>query len=300
MKEKNKTILIAVSFIMAFVLFIWGVNFLKGKSLLRNQLTFYAIYDNSRGLLPGDIVTVNGMAIGNVNTLEFHPSQDGSIIVRFTVNKDIVIPEDTEVKLASHLTGSVNLDLKLGSSNIPAQSGDTLKSSFDAGTMGMITEQLLPLKDKLETLMVSLNTLSNNINDLLSPELKKDINNGIDDLASTMNNVKHITADIKEFVDPDDGKLNTLVNNLEDITTNFSAVSDSLSKIDYAHLVNSLENCVADFNTLIDGINKGEGSAGLLVKDDQLYENINAAVSTLQQLLDEIKKNPKKLKISVF
>lgn len=300
MKEKNKTILIALSFIAALILFVWGVNFLKGKSLLRNQLTFYAIYDNSKGLLPGDIVTVNGMAIGNVNTLEFHPSQDGSIIVRFTVNKDIVIPEDTEVKLASHLTGSVNLDLKLGDSHIPAQSGDTLKSSFDAGTMGMITEQIMPLKDKLETLMVSLNTLSNNINELLSPELKNDINRSADNLASSMENMKHITADFKELVDPEDGKINILVNNLEDITENISAVSDSLSKIDYAHLVNSMENCIAEFNTLIDGINRGEGSAGLLVKDNQLYENINAAVSTLQQLLDEIKKNPKKLKISVF
>ncbi len=300
MKDKTKSILIAVSFIVAMVLFVWGFNFLKGKSLLKNQFNFYAIYDNSKGLLPGDLVTINGMQVGTVSSLEFHPRQDGSIIVDFTINKELDIPANSVVKLASSLMGSVSLNLILGDSQELAQNGDTLMSELDNGTMEMISETIIPLKNNLETLLNSLNTLTLNLNDLLSQELKTNINNGVSSFASSMNNIEIISSDLQQLVDSKDGKLTMVVNNLETITDNFGVVSDSLKKIDYNSLVLSLENCLTEFNTLIQGINNGEGSAGLLVKNDTLYNNVNEAVATLQSLLEEIKANPKKIKLSVF
>jgi phospholipid/cholesterol/gamma-HCH transport system substrate-binding protein len=51
---------------------------------------------------------------------------------------------------------------------------------------------------------------------------------------------------------------------------------------------------------MMDGVNKGEGSIGLLMKDDSLYYNVNETVATLQFILNEIKANPKKIKLSVF
>ena len=300
MKDRTKSILIGVSFIVAMVLFVWGFNFLKGKSLLNNQYKFYAVYENSKGLLPGDLVTINGMQVGTVSSLEFHPRQDGSIVVEFTTNNDLNIPINSVVKLSSSLMGAVNLNLTLGNSPILAQSGDTLLSSLDNGAMQMITETIVPLKDNLETLLTNLNDLTTNLNDLLNQELKTNINNGVSSFASSMNNIETISSDLQQLVDSKDGKLTMVVNNLETITDNFGVVSDSLKRIDYNHLVLSLENCLTEFNTLMTGINNGEGSAGLLVKDDSLYYNVNEAVSTLQYILEEIKENPKKIKLSVF
>lgn len=300
MKEKTKSILVALSFIAALFLFVWGFNFLKGKSILRNQYNFYVVYENSKGLLPGDLVTINGMQVGTVTSLKFHPSQDGSIVVAFTMNKDLNVPKNTVVNLASSLTGSVSLDIKLGDSKQLAENNDTLTSSYDNGTMGMITETLLPLKNSLQTLLTSLNDLTSNLNDLLNQNLKNNINKGVNNFASSMENINVISNDLQYLTDKEDGKLTLLVNNLESITSDFSVVSDSLKGIDYAHLVNSMENTIAEFNTLLEGVNNGEGSAGRLVKEDSLYNNINAAITTLHSLLEEIKANPKKIKLSVF
>ena len=77
-------------------------------------------------------------------------------------------------------------------------------------------------------------------------------------------------------------------------------MSDSLKKIDYNHLVTTLETCITEFNILIEDVNHGEGSVGKLVTDDSLYDNINETVASLQSLIDEIKANPKKIKLSVF
>lgn len=300
MKEKTKSTLIALSFIAAMILFVWGFNFLKGKSVLKKQLTFYSVYDNSQGLLTGDIVTINGMTVGNVTELEFNPKQDGSIIVTFVINNDLNIPNNSIAELSSSLMGSVSINLKLGNSKVYAQSGDTLASAYNSGTMGMIAEQVLPLKEKIETLVISLNDLTNNLNNIISPELKNDINRGVNDFASSMNNINAISSDIKDLVDSNNDKFTVAINNLETISKNFATVSDSLKMIDYIQIVNSLDKCVSEINTLIESINNGEGSAGLLVKNDSLYNNINNTIVTLQSILEEIKENPKKLKISVF
>ena len=300
MKDKTKSILIALSFLAAMGLFIWGFNFLKGKSILNNQLEFHIVCENSKGLLPGDLVTLNGMQVGTVTSLKFNPNQDGTIIIDFVIDDDLNIPDNSLVNLASSLTGSVSLDIILGDSKNYAVSGDILRSGYDNGTMGMIMETFTPLKNKLESLLASLNDLAYNLNDLLNSELKDNINKGASSFASTMDNISVISADLQLLVDKENGKLTKVVNNLETITENVGTVSDSLKKIDYNHLVVSLENCIAEFNTLIEGVNKGEGTAGLLVKDDSLYYNVNEAVSTLQTILEEIKENPKKIKLSVF
>lgn len=300
MKDKNKTILIALSFIIAMILFVWGFNFLKGKSLLRNQLVFYSVYDNSQGLLAGDIVTINGMSVGTVNSLSFHPSRNGSIVVAFTIDNDLNIPDNTIAKLSPSLMGSTSINLILGDSHNSAKTGDTLMAGYDKGMLSLITEQILPLKSELENLLVSLNILAVNVNGILNESLKDDINAGVSDFAASMQNIKVLSSDIQKLVDSDDGKLTMVVDDLENITGNFSAVSDSLSMINYTGLVNSLEDCITEFNTMIDGINSGKGTAGQLVNNDSLYNNINNAVYTLQTILNEIKENPKKIKLSVF
>ena len=175
MKDKTKSILIAISFIVAMVLFIWGFNFLKGKSLLNNQYKFYAVYDNSKGLLPGNLVTINGMQVGTVSALDFHPKKDGTIIVEFLTSKELDIPANSVVNLTSSLTGSVSLDIIIGDSEELAASGDTLTSAYDNGTMGMIAETIIPLKNKLETLLVSVNELTTNLNDMLSTQTNSSI-----------------------------------------------------------------------------------------------------------------------------
>lgn len=300
MKDKTKSILIAISFIVAMFLFVWGFNFLKGKSILRNQLEFYAVYENSKGLLPGDLVTLNGMQVGTVGDLRFHPSQDGSIVVHFMMSNDIDVPENSVANLASSLTGSVSIELKLGDSNKLAQSGDTLSSGYDNGTMGVIVETVSPIISELQTLLISLNDLTANLNDILNPELKTNIDKSASSLASSMENIEVITNDIQHLVDNKDGKLTMAANNLETLTNNFVTVSDSLKNIDYNHLVTSLETCAAELTNLVEGINAGQGSVGKLVTDDSLYYNVNDAVVTLQQLIDDIKANPKKIKLSVF
>ena len=57
------------------------------------------------------------------------------------------------------------------------------------------------------------------------------------------------------------------------------------------------------FDQLLTRLNDGQGTAGQLLKDKQLYENMNGVVADLRALVDAIKKDPKKylnVKVSIF
>ena len=50
-------------------------------------------------------------------------------------------------------------------------------------------------------------------------------------------------------------------------------------------------------------INQGDGTAGQLLHDKQLYENMNGVVTEVRGLLKEIKEDPKKylnVRVSIF
>jgi phospholipid/cholesterol/gamma-HCH transport system substrate-binding protein len=54
---------------------------------------------------------------------------------------------------------------------------------------------------------------------------------------------------------------------------------------------------------LVNRLNDGEGTAGQLLKDKQLYENMNNVTTAMSALIAEITKNPKKylnVKVSIF
>ena len=54
---------------------------------------------------------------------------------------------------------------------------------------------------------------------------------------------------------------------------------------------------------VVSDLQSGEGTAGRLLQDKQLYENMSAAVGELRALLGDIRKDPKKylnVRVSIF
>jgi len=66
-------------------------------------------------------------------------------------------------------------------------------------------------------------------------------------------------------------------------------------------LVTDLQNVVDKMDKIVAGVDNGEGSIGKLLKDDKLYQNLEGASRQLEQLLQDVKLNPKRyVHISVF
>ncbi|MBT4881092.1 MAG: hypothetical protein HON40_00920 [Flavobacteriales bacterium] len=72
---------------------------------------------------------------------------------------------------------------------------------------------------------------------------------------------------------------------IKNILTNFSTLSDSLAKADIATALKNVSDITAK-------INNGEGSIGLLLKDDKIYANFEKSTRELAELLEDIKRHP--------
>jgi len=301
MENKRKSIIVGLSFIAAIVLFVWGYNFLKGKSVLKEYPYYFAVYQDVNELAPANKVLINGMLVGQVEELFFNPKNDGTIIVKFTASKDARIPKNSVACISHDLLGSNSIKLVLGDSKLDAQLGDTLASGSEESLTDMLGTKLMPLKDKIETLVMSIDTLVVSINTVFDDKMQADVKNSVSDLSASLDNLKGITADIQNVIDSEKGKIPGIVDNIDNITENFSAVSDSLAQIKYNQLVASLQATVDNLNVITENLKNGEGSAGLLLSNDSLYYNVNKTVDNLGVLIKKIEENPKKyIRIKLF
>src|SRR5690606_29192527 len=131
----------------------------------------------------------------------------------------------------------------------------------------------------------------------------------------SLKNLEKITSDVDGLMGSERNRLSNIMSNLESITNNFKNndqkinsilanldnLSDDLSKTEIKATVDNANQAMKDFAEITTKINKGEGSLGLLIKDDNLYNNLNNATQNLDQLVEDLKNNPAKyLKISIF
>ena len=68
---------IAIVGILTLFILVWGINFLKGNNILVQSQAYYSIYDNIDGLESSSPVRINGLTVGNVSNIYFHPNNTG-------------------------------------------------------------------------------------------------------------------------------------------------------------------------------------------------------------------------------
>ena len=68
-------------------------------------------------------------------------------------------------------------------------------------------------------------------------------------------------------------------------------ITDSLQKADLAGTVNNAKLMITESQNLLHAINNGEGSLGLLIHDNTLYNNLNVLTNRLDSLVKSVDEN---------
>ena len=316
-KILTKEVKIALVFIIALFLFFWGFNFLKGKNLFTSDRTFYAIYKQVNGLVEANPVVISGYKVGLVKKITFLPDGSGKLLVKFVVNNSqIKIPYNSTAKLySSDILGSRAIELVLGDSKVEALNGDTLKTQIQATLGEEVSLQMMPIKQKFENVMLSLDSVLLVIKGVFNETTRKNLSLSFESIRFTIKNLEHTTYNIDTLVTTQKYRLANIIANVESITlnirkhndkitniiSNFSDISDSIAKANIAKTITDADKALLEFYKTIDKINRGEGSLGKLVNNDSLYNNINSASNQLNLLIEDLRLNPKRyVSFSVF
>jgi ABC-type transporter Mla subunit MlaD len=111
----------------------------------KNQgIVFKAEFDAVGGLAIGGPVKINGAVVGVVRDIALNPEKNFNVVVSFSVQKDIDVPEDSEVSIVNEtLLGQPVLILVPGVQDKPMVSGGVFYRTTSPLNMNELIERML-------------------------------------------------------------------------------------------------------------------------------------------------------------
>ncbi|MFR1241688.1 MAG: MlaD family protein [Butyricimonas faecihominis] len=300
---------LALTALAAVFILIWGINFLKGSSLFESKSTFYGVYDSVEGLKVSSGVIYRGYQVGQVISIQFTGERFDRVLVKFSVDKGLELPSNTLAMIQSaDLMGSKVVALVPGDSHVTAVSGDTLRSQVERGLMEQVSQQMLPLKQKAERLLGSLDSVMLIVQGLFNEETKKNLSNSFGSIDRTLHNLEGASGNLDTLIQGESARISSILQDVNSITGNLrnnneeisnilgnvSAISDSLRQASLHQTLMSLNYILATTDSIMNKINRGDGTIGALLNDNDLYYNLNQVSENLNRLLVEFRYNPKR------
>ena len=290
-----KTGIVAVSVI---ALFIWGYNFMKGQNLFDGpSITYLTEYDNVQGLSTTSAVKINGVAVGKVVDIKFNkkPEKRGNLIVEFSVETDFEFSKKSIAKIYSaSLMGGKSLAVIPSYEGEIAKSGDFLQGEIESDIFSSVTEKLNPLQAKVENVIVSADSLLVGLNDIIDTKSRNNLKLSITNLNETIANFKNVSESVDKLIIENEKKLGSTLANAEVMTRNLGKLSDTLVNANLGVTVKSLETTINNLNKILVSVEAGNGTLGKLLNDEAMYNNLTNSSKELEELLREMKLNPKR------
>ncbi len=293
----------------AIALSYWGLNYLKGQDIFTSQKAVYAVYPRVDGLLPSNVVQVNGYKIGFVRTISLMPDHSGRLVISMHIKSGLKIPRNSRAEIFStDFLGTKAVQLLFGDSEEDIQDGDTLISGIQTSLTDAVGAQVAPIKEKAENLLASLDSVAAVFREVFNQETKLNLKKSFESISAALNSIDNIATTVDTMLGKKNGRIKLLLENLESITSNikdhnqqigevidnFSGISDTLRKANLSQTILNLRNTLDKTASIFDKVNKGDGTLGMLVNDDSLYVNLNNTAHSLDALLKDLNANPKK------
>ena len=313
----SKEIRIGFVFAVGAIILVWGINFFKDRHLFSSSRIVFAVYRQIDGLTAANPVIIHGMKVGQVDDVYFTNDTSQRIIVRMIIdNKQVAIPKNSIARIiTSDIMGARKIELIMGNDyDHLLQQHDTLKSEVQTSLMDVVANQITPIKEKAENLIVSLDSVLNVVKTIFNKKTQDNLTDALASMNGTLHSLEHTMKQVDTWV-AGDGKLNKIFANIESITTNiknnnesiskvvknFANISDSLAKANFAATITNANSMLANANTIISNINNGKGSEGMLLNNDSLYNGLSSSAHDLDLLMKDMKENPQRyVHFSIF
>lgn len=314
--------LTALAGLLALIFMLWRFGELQRSMHASYQFTIYV--PEAGGVSDSSPVTLNGVSIGAVESLDFDPARGVKVVV--SVRKDVSIPTNFTVFFDRSFVGQTGLRLGVprGADGRPSPSSDKVvaNAEFDreagdifSSLQDMVKEPLAKLgqaADSIDTLSKTYASMGDKISDLVEPRTIAQVEAGAaPNIRSTLERVDRAIANADAWLGDDTmrGDVRETVARAKAFLDEARQTADAIRKAaesadariadlstqgkqtlaDASRTLEKTGDAAAEIGAVAASINKGEGTAGQLVKNPDLYRSLNETVERLDQTLLELK-----------
>lgn len=291
MKASKKEIIIGFCAVVALLVLFFGIDYLKGVNIFKPTNYYYATYTNVAGLQVSAPVTVNGFKVGLVRNIAYEYDNPGHVKVEISLDKELRIPEGTKAVIEQDLLGTATVVLHMANSTNFHPVGHELEGETASGMMDNVSQQLLPnvnaIFPKIDSLLTSLNTL------VKDPAITRSVGR-LDAITLSLEQTMKQLNSTASQLPPVMNNVNGITGNLNAMTADLTQVSAQLKDMPIDSTMNNILVLSQNLRTLSEDLNNPDSSIGALTHDRELYNNLNNCAASLDSLLIDVKKNPKR------
>jgi phospholipid/cholesterol/gamma-HCH transport system substrate-binding protein len=271
---------LGIFFALALIAGIVLVELAGGFNFFKQGVRIRARFNTVQELQKGDPVKMAGVEIGRVETIKL---VENRVEVTVKVSKDAEIKTDSKATVKfTGLMGQNFVSISFGSRTAPKISDRAELETTEQADLSSIMTKLDNVATGVEGLAKNLG--GDNLNNLLGPfvDFMKQNNPRLTTILLNMQTVSSQIAEGKGTM----GKL------ISDETLYSSAIS---AVTNLNHTAQDIQTLVADAKTavnqtkgMIDNVNAGKGTLGMLTKDEALYRETTTAMGNLREILQKI------------
>ena len=304
----KKNVLIGLTVVVSICILYWGIEYLKGINLLKPANFYYAKFEKVNGLTVASPVTVNGFKVGQVREITYDYDTN-QISVELSFEKGLKIPDGSTITFSNELLGAAALQLNLGASKTYMEVGSVIPTQIQGGLMDKVGNDMMPA---LVSILPKVDSIVGSVNQILAnPAIAASVTRCdaiTRELAASSAQLTELMASLNKaipgMVHNANGVLanaNALTGDLRTTTGNLNTITGNLKELPLDTTLNRINATLANVQRLTAKLNNENSSLGMLLNDKKLYQNATSTVASLDSLLQEEKKHPKKsVTIKVF
>ncbi len=286
--KMSKEIKIALVAVVGILVMYFGINFLKGVSLLVSDSYYYITFKDIQGLGASSPIYADGYKVGTVDAIEFDYGQTEPIKVKANIDKQLRIPAGSKAEIEKDLMGNLKVHLLLA--NNPRERiepGGTIPGIVEDGVMNKVAdmvpviEQMVP---KLDSILNSLNTL------LADPAIAASLHN----IQTITGNLTVSTRELNTLMVGLNKQVPGMINRANGVLDNTGKLTSNLAALDVQGTLDRVNRTLANAEEFTQKLNSDKGTLGLLLNDKQLYTNLNATMRDADSLVVDLKQHPKR------
>jgi len=278
-KQRRKNMVVGLFVIVALCVFVWMLFRFRELPLAVSKLKSFNVlvyFPEAPGIQSDTPVQYCGYQIGRV--MKVSPPQFYGDAHRVGVTLAIEkrysdIPEEVDIFVIKRGLGSSFVELRVDPSKI-TQPDKFLSHGMeiDTGKVGMASDFFPPeVQSKIEDLVDSITTLSENTNAVIGD-------------GENQMNIKKMISSIETAFAQADATMQS-IQQLSDETAEKVQVAGD--KIIVA--AEQLEGVLSESRQILETIESGEGTAGKMINDGRLYEDLLESSQELRMLLEQLK-----------